>query len=163
MVVGMIAVIATLSGCSRKTKVLDYSQYPKLPMTVGTKSFRLLTRTPLTRDRIYWGRYGGPGNRGGEPIDALDEIFRKHDIAYCESETREDVKKADELMIEELVALDDLDPKAEKFRDRAVKFFTSPISQIIGKPWALVFNKRRIPTAKGMDPVTETPPREASK
>ena len=150
---GVMALL--VSSCAPKTKVLDYSAYPELPMTMTTKAFRLVTRTPLTKEALYYGNYGGAGSREGAPIDALDDIFRRHDIAYDEATLYEQTITADRVMVDELKALDaeSLGPKAVKFRDRAVKFFTSGWSKLIGKPFALLFGVERKPRCIGMDAV----------
>ncbi len=31
---------------------------------------------------MFHGNYGGKGNRGGEPVDKLDQAFQKHDTGY---------------------------------------------------------------------------------
>ena len=145
------------SGCVPKTKILDYSKYPELPNTLATKAFRLVTRTPLTKDALYYGNYGGAGSQEGAPIDALDDIFRRHDIAYDEATLYEQTITADRVMVDELQALDaeSLGPNAVKFRDRAVKFFTSGWSKLIGKPLVLMFGIERRPRCIGVDAATE--------
>lgn len=48
-------------------------------------------------------RYLGPGNDldAGDPVDKDDAIAQKHDQAYAEAVSAEDVLKADESAIEE--------------------------------------------------------------
>ena len=149
-----LATLALLTvGCAPKTKVLDYSTYPQLPMSLPTKAFRLVTRTPLTRDALYYGRYGGTGSKAGKPIDALDEIFRQHDIAYDEATEYKQVIEADEAMVEDLRALnvEALGPKAVRFRDKAIKFFTSKTGKWLGKPLVLILGKTREPRCINID------------
>jgi len=37
---------------------------------------------PSKSPNYFHGNYGGYGNRGGEPLDNLDLIFKKHDVGY---------------------------------------------------------------------------------
>lgn len=34
------------------------------------------------KPNTFHGNYGGKGNRGGEPVDKLDHVFKKHDTGY---------------------------------------------------------------------------------
>lgn len=48
---------------------------------------------PIRPFRQIHGNYGGYGNRGGEPVDALDLACKKHDTGYhyTENHPRRDV------------------------------------------------------------------------
>ena len=92
--VAVASAVFGLTGCSTRTVVIDYESYPKLPMTVPVKVLRFVAKGPLTRDKAFWGNYGGPGNEGGEPVDAMDEFFRQHDVSYLEALTMEDALNA---------------------------------------------------------------------
>ena len=37
---------------------------------------------PTEKFTHIYGNYGGPGNRGGEPIDGIDAACKKHDMCY---------------------------------------------------------------------------------
>ncbi len=42
-----------------------------------------LSPIPKTdKPNLFHGNYGGKGNRGGEPVDKLDQAFQKHDTGY---------------------------------------------------------------------------------
>ena len=51
--------------------LLELSGNPNAPTFGPTPKFR----------KIY-GNYCGPGNKGGEPIDAVDDACRLHDMCY---------------------------------------------------------------------------------
>ena len=42
-----------------------------------------LSPIPKTaKPNLFHGNYGGKGNRGGKPVDKLDQAFQKHDTGY---------------------------------------------------------------------------------
>ena len=128
---------AFLSSCANKTYYIDYGAYPVLPITSTSKTLRAMGRTnPKFRKKAFYGNYGGPGNNGGAPIDAMDKLFYEHDRAYIECVKLSELRDADEALINGLEALDEntLSEHAIDYRDRATGFFLKPLSQFIGKP-----------------------------
>ena len=64
----------------------NHSAYTKHPKRASSKFWRGLAKSmPFSKDAAFYGNWGGSGNKGGRPIDQLDEAFRRHDIVYYES------------------------------------------------------------------------------
>jgi hypothetical protein len=123
------------------TARFDYATYSRIPNTPTSAVYRFCLKTiPYTRKRAFWGNWGGSGCNGGAPVDAMDEIFRLHDIAYTEVRTLRTMRCADRTCVEALKRLEptDLTAEAREYRDRAVAFFSDPLLSLIGKP-ALAF------------------------
>lgn len=121
---------------------VNHRVYEKTPDNLTTSFYRYLAMIlPATRERAFWGNWGGSGNRGGKPVDVLDEGFRRHDVVYYEARGREQLEAADRALV---IWLQDLDPSGLteaqlEFRDRALRFFRSPLSNIIGKSPVIMF------------------------
>lgn len=115
----------------------DYGSYHKLPNTPTSAVYRFCLKSlPYTRDRAFWGNWGGSGCRGGPPIDKMDDIFRLHDIAYTEVKTLRTMRAADRACVQALQRLDEssMNPDALAYRDRAVSFFSNDMFAMVGKP-----------------------------
>lgn len=114
-----------------------------------------MAKNPLTKKKAFWGNYGGPGNRGGAPVDAMDEIFRRHDISYLEAMSYAETVKSDGVLVERLEALDEgaMSTEAKRFRRSAVRFFKSPMGKVLGKPISLILKTRRAPRTTGLKKV----------
>lgn len=154
-----------LSGCFTKTYQLDLTSYPKLPAARITKAMRCAVETcECLRTRALWGNYGGPGCSGGEPCDPMDELFLEHDLAYLQGTTRAELIEADRVLIEQLRALDEstLTPEARRYRDRAIRYFSRPISRVLGKPPDVLLGIKRQPTIVDTS-VVRDPPHAASR
>lgn len=145
----MIATGLALSmGSCSPNRPVDYRAYDHIPVSPVNTTFRFLARTnPLTSRAAFYGNYGGPGNSGGRPSDRMDELFRRHDIVYWLAKTRLNLMMADRELVEKLEELETrpLEEHGEKFRQRAIDFFGSPISRVIGKPVATFFRRREPP------------------
>ena len=145
---GVVLLVAIgVSACSSKTIDLDYASYPKIPMSLPVKTLRLVVMNPLSKKKAIWGNYGGPGNRGGAPVDAQDALYRLHDISYLEVMKYNEIIDADRNLVEGLDRLDEskMNAHGKLFRERAIKYFSSPISRVLGKPWDLLFDTRKVP------------------
>lgn len=147
-----------LSGCSSASVAWEHSSpgsataieitesdspapeaYPKLPVLPASKVYRrVLKAIPYTRTKAFHGNYGGSGNSGGAPVDRMDEMFRRHDILYIHANTMHERLTADRELVASLQRIDPekLDDQAKSYRERAISFFSSPGSRIIGKPLA---------------------------
>jgi hypothetical protein len=125
----------------------DYANYDRIPNTPTSAVYRFCLKTiPYTRKRAFWGNWGGSGCSGGPPVDAMDDIFRLHDIAYTEVKTLRTMRSADRNCVEALKRLDPkaLTPEAREYRDRAISFFSDPLFSLMGKP-VLAFVRRAEP------------------
>lgn len=144
----LVPLILTLGSCCAVNRQrVDSAKFEKLPDTFSSKFYRWLAGcTPATRKRAFYGRYCGPSDQGGRPVDALDAACRWHDIAYWQARSREELTEADRKFIEDLGKLDEdlLCPRAREFRRSAIKWFNSPACKVIGKP-----------LLPGADPVAE--------
>jgi hypothetical protein len=151
----IIAAVLTLSGnaCTSTASMarpgvsgatVEEAAYPKLSNNVTARLYRLLLHTnPLTKKRAFYGNYGGPGNRGGAPVDAMDALFLEHDRAYLGKRSRKQMIAADQLLVEALMGIDPdiLDPTGRAYRKRAITFFSSSFSRMISKPLLCHFRK----------------------
>lgn len=123
----------------------DYSHYAAIPDTPTSRVLRVvLMSNPYTRAKGFYGNWAGSGNRGGIPVDVVDEIYRRHDIVYAEAETVRTMRWADRASVDALARLDerDLSPAAVSYRDRAQKFFQNKSLSWIGKPVSAFFRFR---------------------
>jgi hypothetical protein len=149
----LLAVATSLSACATKREVPfragpgepftgkmarhDYSTYAAIPDTPTSAVYRaVLTAIPYTRENAFHGLHAGSGNRGGKPIDEMDEIFRRHDIAYAEARSLRTLQLADAACVEALQRLDTskMSPEARGFHARSIKFFSSRNLSLVGKP-----------------------------
>ncbi len=131
----------------RPTAVIELKRgsYPMLPCAPYSEELRAKAAgNPELRDRFFWGNYGGPGCSGGEPVDAMDQLFYQHDIAYLEGIKLRDLRRADRLLIRQLKALDPdaLTPEARSYRRKAMVYFRLPISRWVGKPKDVLLRRR---------------------
>jgi hypothetical protein len=78
----------------------------------------------------------------------MDEGFRRHDIVYHLAKSRPPMLAADEALSRWLGDLDEntLSPKALTFRRRALNFFGSPVSKVLGKPVSTLVVKDEVPS-----------------
>jgi hypothetical protein len=134
----LILIVAAGLQCSCQTKQveLDLSEYPALPGTIASRAARAISKTnPYLRPRVLWGNYGGPGSLGAAPIDAMDELFRQHDLAYLQGIRNDALLESDQRLIAQLEALDpaQLSPEADAYRRRAIRYFSRSSSRFIGK------------------------------
>lgn len=123
----------------------DYSSYAHIPDTPTSAVYRaVLKAIPYTRHRAFWGNWAGSGNKSGPPIDAMDEVFRRHDIVYAESRTLRTMSWSDAACVEALHGLDarKMSPQALAFRDRSASFFSNPNLKLVGKPVSSYFLRR---------------------
>ena len=113
------------------------SDYPVLPGSkLGDEMRARSIADPEYAEKFFWGRYGGPGNEGGPPVDAMDVLFYWHDVAYLDGVSLWELRKADWKLIRELKRLDmdELGSGARGYRRRAIFYFRLPISWWVGKP-----------------------------
>ncbi len=116
---------------------VDYQAYEKIPILPTSLVYRrVLKAVPIVRGQVFYGRYGGFGNRGGRPVDALDDLFRKHDIVYYEANHYGAMVAADQALMQAVWDLDpdQLDRKGRRFREKTLVYFGSPSSLVVGKP-----------------------------
>lgn len=130
--------ICFLASCASSTPPkIDYRGYEKLSRKGSIHLWRKLSElTPGVRDMAFYGNWGGPGSSGGEPVDWMDEGFRRHDIVYFHSFSRKNFRAADEALINWLENGDTLalDGKGRVYRIRSIRFFRSRFAAILGKP-----------------------------
>lgn len=115
----------------------DYTTYAHIPDTPTSWLYRrVLKIIPHTRRNAFWGNWAGSGNAGGPPKDEMDEIFRRHDIAYAESNALKTMKWADEACVEALHRMDQskMSPEGIAFYNRSAGFFSNPWLVLVGKP-----------------------------
>ena len=137
-----VGFITLFPACSTKQIEMNLAEYPVLPSARVVEVTRCaLEKTEFTRKRAFWGNYGGPGSYGGAPVDAMDEYFRQHDLAYLQGTERHQLVEADRRLISQLEALDpaELTPEADAYRLRAIRYFGRPLSRVIGKPPDVIF------------------------
>lgn len=113
------------------------NDYPKLrhkPTSLFINA--ILHSNPLTAKRAFYGNYGGPGNRGGQPKDLMDELFRRHDLVYSRARSWRSLAAADRGLVAALKKLDptQLSEKGRAYRNRAIAFFSSAAARVAGKP-----------------------------
>lgn len=154
----------------------DYSTYDKIPVTPTSAVYRAVLKAfPYTRGKAFHGKWAGNGCCGGRPVDAVDEIFRRHDIAYAEARTLRTMQLADDATIEALKKLDPrcLSPEALEFRERSVSFFSKRALTLVGKPVSVLWRFRESPDCPvrtkadmqalfAMKPETKAAPRAAA-
>lgn len=93
-----------------KVAMHDYGTPAPIPNVPTDAVYRALQRAvPCTRKRAFYGNMAGSGCPGGKPVDGMDELFRRHDIAYAESDTLRSMRRADAACIEALYRI----PKGE--------------------------------------------------
>lgn len=143
---GIATLCSLFASCaSRPPTAIDHRIYPKTPELPSSKITRGLAKCfPFSRDAAFWGNWGGSGNKGGAPIDEMDELFRRHDIVYYESRCGKHLKAADRALVDHLerIDVDTLEPEAALYRKRAIKFMNSPIALVVGKPMVVMLRKR---------------------
>lgn len=145
----LLILIASLQcSCATKQVALDLREYPDLPTARTSLVLRAIANSnQFLRSRGLWGNYGGPGDAGGAPIDALDEIFHQHDLAYLRGVEHHELLAADRRLISQLEALDPITigPAADAYRRRAIRYFSRPISRVVGKPPNVLFGWKTRP------------------
>lgn len=120
---------------------MDYHAYEKPNDDLTTNLARGFLMKLPNNQKIFYGNYGGLGSNGGLPIDQMDELFRRHDIVYTEASTLKVIRVSDEVLVRYLKQIPDsgLHQTQKDYRDRAIKFFESPISKCISKPCSALF------------------------
>src|SRR5688572_24897100 len=90
-----------------KMAKFDYSRYPRIADKLSEFCYRTVQRAvPWTRKHAFRGNWAGSGWGAGLPIDAMDEVFRMHDIVYAECRSSRTLRWADAACIESLHKLD---------------------------------------------------------
>lgn len=115
----------------------DYATYAHIRDTLTCWTYRFILKAiPYTRTRAFWGQYAGSGCASGRPKDEMDEIFRRHDIAYGEARSLRTMQWADAACVEALRKLNTrkMSPEAIAFRDRSATFFSRRALTLVGKP-----------------------------
>ncbi len=124
------------------------SDYPVLPVAAPSTYWQARAeRNPALKEKLCWENYGGPGNRGGEPVDAMDRLFYAHDIAYVQKFRIKELREDDRVLVRGLEAIDPatLSARGRAYRKRAIAFFKCPLSRWIGKPREVLLRMRRGP------------------
>jgi len=128
----------------------DYSTYSRIPDRPTSLAYRTFLKTiPYTRQRAFWGNWGGCGSRGGAPVDEMDEIFRRHDIIYYETRSIGTMRAADKACVAALQRLNTatMSPEAREFHKRAIRFFSNPTYAPIGKPLGCFVHSKESPNS----------------
>ena len=126
----------------------DYTTYAKIPDTPTSAVYRFVMKAiPYTRDNGFYANWAGNGCCGGLPVDLVDEIFRRHDVAYAEVRTLRTMQLADDAAMEALKKLDrsKLCPEALAFMDRSQSFFSKRALTLVGKPISVLWRFREAP------------------
>ena len=130
LLIACAAALLSLPACATKREVpfrtspgapftdqmarYDYSSDEKIPDTPTSAAYRaVLKALPYTRSNAFYGNWAGNGCRGGEPVDPMDEIFRRHDIAYAEARTIRTMRWADEACVEALFVCSGFPPRPQ--------------------------------------------------
>jgi hypothetical protein len=81
-----------IRSLTNRNKARGNSLISRLTNGLATSTFvdfsDFLSEGPLSpipktdKPNLFHGNYGGKGNRGGEPVDKLDQAFQKHDTGY---------------------------------------------------------------------------------
>lgn len=144
----LVGVTLSLVSCASSNLVhLDYQNFQKTPDKTSSKITRIVCKSnPYTNKRSFYGKWGGSGNRGGEPVDQMDELFRRHDLVYYLCRCKKNLRAADEALVEGLENLnpEPLTSRGNKFRTRAISFMGSPWASFLGKPMSARFHQREI-------------------
>src|SRR5689334_2820651 len=68
---------------TEKVARYDHSSYAPIPDTPTSGLYRMVLKLiPYTHEHAFYGHWAGSGCEGGIPVDAMDEVFRRHDIVY---------------------------------------------------------------------------------
>ncbi|MEM7385692.1 MAG: hypothetical protein AAF514_12170 [Verrucomicrobiota bacterium] len=96
----------------------------------------VVKRTPVLKNQAFYGNYGGLGNRGGKPIDRIDDLFRRHDIVYYEGSSFPTLRGSDELLMKKLgeIPRSTLTDFQKAYIDQAIGYFSSVWGWRLGKP-----------------------------
>jgi len=146
-----IALGLALSSCAIRPEV-DFRAYEKAPTALTSNLSRCVAKVcPPVKHLLYYGNYGGLGQKGGEPVDAMDDLFRRHDMCYYLGSSLNTLYQSDAALIAGLEALDPsiLDERGQKYRLRAIKYFSSPMAKVVGKPVSLVLRRKDPERAEG--------------
>ncbi len=127
---------------------IDWENYERTPETPIHNAVGSLCRAlPGVKKLVFYGNWGGIGNKGGKPIDAMDELFRRHDTVYCLGTSAPIVRESDIQLVARLKEIDPstLSRHGKKYQKRAIFFFQSPMSKIVAKPFPSLLRKREKP------------------
>lgn len=134
---------------SKKYPRTDYSDGSKNESFLSFADF--LSEGPLSpipktdKPNLFHGNYGGKGNRGGKPVDKLDQAFQKHDTGYHYTPDPEKRLKHDKSLV--------------KATSSIVKDKSQPIKTRVkaGMATALFKTKLALKKKKKVDEQKETP------
>ncbi|MEM1294550.1 MAG: hypothetical protein AAGH89_04240 [Verrucomicrobiota bacterium] len=136
------------SAISKKyeaTLSIDWKNYERTPEAPHYRAFSSVIRAiPCVNKFVFYGNWGGLGNKGGKPIDAMDELYRRHDAVYALGTSIKVVRESDAQLVAGLKEIDPatLSKHGQKYRKRAIKFFSSPVSKVVGKPVSVLLRKK---------------------
>ena len=103
-----------------------------------------LSPIPKTaKPNLFHGNYGGKGNRGGEPVDKLDQAFQKHDTGYHYTPDSKKRLKHDKSLV--------------KATSSIVKDKSQPIKTRVKAGMAAALFKTKLALKKNVDEQTITP------
>ncbi len=125
----------------------NFERHPESPLR--NLSAAVVKAIPGLKKMVFYGNWGGIGNKGGKPIDAMDELFRRHDAVYCLGTSAPVVRESDAQLVFYLREIDPctLSRHGAKYRKRAIRFFSSPMSKVVAKPVPSLFRKREKPNS----------------
>jgi len=146
------SILVLLSSCASvpqepKLPKVNYIAFEKVEEPVGLKLTRAFTKIPIVKDTFHYGRWGGPGAEGGRPIDTVDELCFRHDICYDLAHSVNTMQEADKLFVHHLQQLNPnaLSAPGKDYRERAISYFQSPLSRVLGKPLSSLFYREEHP------------------
>lgn len=141
--------LGAFAGCSTPEPVrLVKADYPELPASSFAAKLRAKAKVdPDLRVKMFWGNYGGPGNRGGPPRDEMDWLFYGHDLSYLQGVRLRELRASDRQLVRDLKKIDagSLSLRGRAYRERAMLYFRLPISRWIGKPTDVLLRTKRGP------------------
>lgn len=143
---GCLLLLSLFTSCAslKDPIAVDHQSYSPTPLLPSSRIYRGLAKSiPGVSKAAFHGNWGGSGNRGGAPVDEIDEAFRRHDIVYYESRCGKHLKAADRALVNwlEQVDEDSLSPEARRYRERAIKFMQSPMANVVGKPLVVMLKR----------------------
>lgn len=127
------------------TLSIDWKNYERTPEAPHYRALSSVIRAiPCVNKMVFYGNWGGLGNKGGEPIDEMDELYRRHDAVYALGTSAKVVRESDLQLVARLKEIDPnkLSKHGQRYRKRAIKFFSSPVSKVVGKPVSVLLRKK---------------------
>ncbi len=127
------------------TLSIDWKNYERTPEAPHYRALSSVIRAiPCVNKFAFYGNWGGLSNKGGKPIDEMDELFRRHDVVYALGTSAKVIRESDHQLVAGLQEIDPgtLSKHGQRYQKRAIKFFSSPVSKVVGKPLTVLLRKK---------------------